>query len=780
MTAFVIKVWHVEQTCLFELMWGHSHTISAKLLYPATLTKLYEQWRADYLAFYRSNFLARPGISFSLPESEIDWRAKLVESEAAFLAEFQHWLNSAELAEIQRTIRQAANEQERVDLFVRCDTLEMVKLPWESWQVDTSKPIRITRTANRLPADSTKPERRRKARILAILGDDTGLQSEDEQEDTKLQLDERKTTFTTEQSALKKLSTLVDITFVEWQKGKNIIALKDEICLALTDEQGWDILFFTGHSNETAITGGQIAIAPNSSIMVKEIAQELQVAQAKGLQFAIFNSCSGVSIAESLINLGLNQVAVMREPIHHKVAKEFLLQFVQQIAQFKDAHEAMLAACQVLKQDKNWIYPSAYLIPSLFTHPQALPFCLKPTGWKPWQPTRREAIVLGITALLSSLLPIQSFLIDQRQSIQANYQTITAQTIQTIPRKTPPILLVQVDEPTLRNVEVINQNLDRKYLAKLVNRATELNLSTIGLDYLLFRPQPNGDPVLAQALSKAGQKGTKIILAASPEQYGPPKWSLVLPEIAHPQQLWRIDGDIDLLGDPPFYARVIGDTNAQTKILPMAYALVQQTLGLRKDARFLIHPVSKFAEKIGQMWLRPLIDFSVPPDQVYQAISAQDEFMNKNRQQDLQKAIANQPIVLIAPGGHIDAGVTPGEDNFNSPVAFQHFSSRLKITGGEVHAYLVHNLIHHRLIIPIPDLWMLGLAGLLGKGSSLWLARQNQKSRRAIWLLSIPILYTAVSLQTYVWCAVLLPVLFPTVTYLAYLVPFIWKRDHHA
>ena len=87
MTAFLLKVWRVEQTCLFELTWNHL-TISAKLIYPATLTKLYEQWHRDYLAFYRSNFLARPGISLSLPEAEIDWRAKLVEAEAAFLAEF--------------------------------------------------------------------------------------------------------------------------------------------------------------------------------------------------------------------------------------------------------------------------------------------------------------------------------------------------------------------------------------------------------------------------------------------------------------------------------------------------------------------------------------------------------------------------------------------------------------------------------------------------------------------------------------------------------------------
>ena len=382
--------------------------------------------------------------------------------------------------------------------------------------------------------------------------------------------------------------------------------------------------------------------------------------------------------------------------------------------------------------------------------------------------TAAEATILGTLALLSSLLPVQSFLIDQRQSVQASYQAATAQTI----HNTPPILLVQVDEATLRNVEVINQNLDRKYLAKLVNRTTELHLPTVGLDYLLFRPQPSGDPVLAASPENSRRKKAQnSFWQRLPKRLAnPPNWVRVLPEIASPQQPWRVDGDIDLLGDPPFYARTIGDTKARTQVLPMAYALVQQIAGFHEDTRSRIHPVSQFAAAIGQMWLRPLIDFSIPPDRVYQSIPA-GQFLQ-------QQAIAAQPIVLIAAGGQIDAGVTPGEDNFNSPAAFQHWQNRSTITGGEVHAYLVHNLIHQRLIMPIPDLWLIGLAGLLGKGSALWLAR-NQ-SRRARWLLGIPVLYTAASLQTYVWYAVLFPIMFPIVTYLAYIIHLTWKRDRYA
>lgn len=105
------------------------------------------------------------------------------------------------------------------------------------------------------------------------------------------------------------------------------------------------------NSNETPLTGGDLKIAPNSAIgeadtsrciAIQDITQPLQQARDRGLQFAIFNSCSGISIAESLINLGLPQVAVMREPIHNTVAQEFLVQFLNALAEYKDVHEALI------------------------------------------------------------------------------------------------------------------------------------------------------------------------------------------------------------------------------------------------------------------------------------------------------------------------------------------------------------------------------------------------------------------------------------------------------
>lgn len=750
MSSLLLKIWRVDQTCLFELSYGNS-TIAAKLLYPETLTTLYQQWQTAYLSFYRSAFRARPGISLSLPQPTIDWRAKLVQAEAAFLAEFHHWLNSAELVEIRGEIAQATT-----CLFVQCDSLEMSKLPWESWQIGAGfgvqNSVQILRTSA-IKATAIKPVKRSRPRILAILGDETGLN------------------FQAEREAIQAFS-IDNVEFVGWNQVEG--DLKTKICEKIADPIGWDILFFAGHSNETTITGGELAIAPNTSIFISELSQVLTAAKANGLQFAIFNSCNGLSIAESLIKLGLDQVAVMREPIHNSVAREFLIYFLQCLANDQDVQQAMHSACQFLKLEQNLIYPSAYLIPSLFSTSNAQPFRIKKLRpWKALKPTRLEAIALSTAAVLSLALPLQSWLIDYRQFFQAIYRDKTDQEMQV---KKPPVLLVQIDQDSLqrnKDENIINSAINRNYLAKVVNKTAQLNAPIVGLDYLLFRPQPIGDRALTQALKTAVvQKNTQFVFAAAFNSAQPTAaWDKAIPEI----ERWGTSGDMDLLGDPPLYARTIGDTPAKTGLAPFPYQLVKMQQGESHVQRLaplsIYNPVSKFSTALMQMWLHPLIDYTVPPDQVYQSISAW-QLLETPQISDI-----GDRIVLITPGGYIDAGVKPGDDNFMRPKALSYwFQSPGKITGGESHAYMIQNLLQHRLILPIPDFWMIGIAAILGKGTVIWLTSRRISRRRSRVLFGIPLIYAVTSFQIYITSAVLLPIVFPIAVYLAYLIPSTVRR----
>jgi hypothetical protein len=302
---FNLKIQLIENTCLFELAWGEGQQLNATLTYPQSIANLYHEWQQSYLKFYKNSFRGRVAQIGTIAPPPIDLRAKLVEAETKFLSEFRYWLRSAELFQIRSTITKIQN----ANVFITCNSIELERLPWEAWNIGNefsiTSNIRVVRKAINITKPNTIPIRHRKARILAILGDDTGLG------------------FADEKKALDSLKKVVDVKFIGWEPGKDINQLKQDIVDNLSDKIGWDILFFAGHSNETNLTGGEIVIAPNHALYLNEIQTPLTIAKENGLQVAIFNSCSGLSIANKLIDLGFSQVAIMREPIHNQVAVEF-------------------------------------------------------------------------------------------------------------------------------------------------------------------------------------------------------------------------------------------------------------------------------------------------------------------------------------------------------------------------------------------------------------------------------------------------------------------------
>jgi CHASE2 domain-containing sensor protein len=825
MSPFRLKIWHVEQTCIFELSWGKGQQLTTRVPFAETLKTRYHHWRQTYLDFYSSQefhpstLRARIDISGSMTTPAVDWRARLVQAEAELTTEFHHWLSVADLLKIRQEIASSGQPStdsgvnltttQFVDVFLTCDSLELERLPWETWEIGmefaTQKTIRFVRTPSNIAAETVQHQRQGKMRILAILGDDTGLN------------------FQAEKQALREFATIAEVVFQGWQPGIDPMNLLEDIRQAIAAPQGWDILFFAGHSNETNLTGGELAIAPNQAILVNEIAPQLSIAKERGLKFAIFNSCQGLSIANTLINLGLSQVAIMREPIHNQVAQEFFVHFLRQIANYQDVQEALRSTCQWFKLEKNLTYPSAYLIPSLFRHPNSVPFRLKPSGWreqlKQWLPTKREAIALTTLVILSTFLPVQNWLLERRVLTQAIYRQLTGQlSTASQPPVQPPVLLVQIDEESILK-DKINpvRPISRPYLAQLIAKLVQYKAQTIGIDYLLHRYE-NGNDILAQAIRNAVENHqTRFIFATTTDQDG--VWQRTLPEIANPA--WSLEGDMDLLGDPVLYTRLIDDMPpiAGQPQLPFSYLLAlayqlnnssverlsQSQLKLSAQAELLnrnrnrseithylndpsfssrshLNPMTAASYRFSQMWLHPLIDYSIPPWQVYDKLSAYQLSLDAKALPQLQ-TIAQQ-VVIVAPGGHLDAGVLEGGDNFFIPLALQYWHSqktppdaRQKWTGGEIHAYMMHNILNHRLIIPIPDVWLIGLMALCGKGTVLYASGHR---RRLYWLLfggSTTIIYGAIILQTYITAGILLPWLFPTATLWIYLLPILLRND---
>ncbi len=827
-SEFHLEVQKIEKSCRFQLSWGEGQKLNVTFSFPETLSLLYEQWSANYLHFYQTTLRGRVAEKGVIAATHVDWHAKLVDAETKLLYEFHQWLRSGELYDIRLVLEQAVIQKTDslpIDLFLTCNPLDMERLPWEAWEIGmkfaATGRIRIIRKPWNI-LEPTEKQRKgdRKARILAILGDDTGLD------------------FRAEKEALKSLSRIATIKFVGWQPGKDIESLKSEIVNAITDGRGWDVLFFAGHSNETALTGGELAIAPNVSLSLQELAPALTIAKERGLQFALFNSCKGLSLANALINLGLSQVAVMREPVHNQVAEEFLVQFLQRLADYADVHEALLAACQYLKLEKHLTYPSASLIPSLFRHPNAEPFRFKRFGWKhkikPWLPKKQEAIAFGALAFISWQLPVQSILLRQRVLVQAVYRQVTNQVPTT---KNPPVLLVEIDDESIQKAKISNPTpIDRSYLAKLVDKLSTMNAKVVGFDYLLDRSQQQNDQKLTQSLQNAVQNNsTWFVFASLLNDEG--HWLEVLPELAHPN--WSFQGNMRGIDENLVYMRIAPIDDAPFRrtslgfLLALAHRLnINQSVQppspqlqssknwlsevqnhvkdtTKKDYKDIfspagrVQPLTQFSYPLKQMWLQPIIDFSIPPEQVYQSIPAWKLLEAPST------LLKQQPVVLIAPGGHGDAGLTGrGEDNFPMPPAVKYWRTLKNpgdlsrwlpgdllrwFPGGAAHAYMIHHFLTQRIVTPIPDLWLVLIAALLGKGIILALEKVNeQKEQQFLWLLSDSkgkwlvlltsgsAIYGLASLQLYISAAVVLPWVIPTATLWSFvLLSFSQKKSHY-
>lgn len=257
---------------------------------------------------------------------------------------FQSWLNCQEFRSINNTLREELNREDIVRVLIRTNEEKLYQIPWHLWDFfqNYSKAefalstITFQKTEKSLP----KP----KVKILAILGNSTGI---DVQKDREL------------------LKSLPDseITFlVEPQ----LQELSNQLW-----EQKWDILFFAGHS-ETYGNTGNIYINQTDSLTILELSNALKTSIAQGLQLAIFNSCDGLGLAQQLTLLNIPQIIVMRQPVPDKVAQEFLKYFLIAFSSGKSLYLALREAREKLQglEDK---FPCATWLPVLFQNPAVVP-----------------------------------------------------------------------------------------------------------------------------------------------------------------------------------------------------------------------------------------------------------------------------------------------------------------------------------------------------------------------------------------------------------------------
>ncbi|MEB3342843.1 hypothetical protein [Okeania sp.] len=103
-------------------------------------------------------------------------------------------------------------------------------------------------------------------------------------------------------------------------------------------------------------------------------------------------------------------------------------------------------------------------------------------------------------------------------------------------------------------------------------------------------------------------------------------------------------------------------------------------------------------------------------------------------------------------------------------MAFSYWNNDKILTGGEIHAYMLHHLLINRIVIPIPDFWMIWVGAFLGQGVIILLHKYPGKRGEWVGVFVVTnFVYLIVSLQVYISGVFVLPIVLPSVTFWIYI-----------
>jgi CHASE2 domain-containing sensor protein len=240
----------------------------------------------------------------------------------------------------EKLVRELVKPEEEIHVVIKSDPA-LWKLPWHRWDLleaypDIGVSISLSQKLDREEV-STILTRRTRVRILAIFGDDTNID---------LQPDRQ---------AISDLKD-ADIKFLDKPKASELIE-------QVRDKEGWDILFFAGHS-ETKEQSGRIYINETEYLEINYFRNSLKEAISRGLKIAIFNSCEGVGLVEEIAMLGIPRVIFMQEKVPDRVAQFFLKEFLSEYATGNSLDSALNRARNRLEQFTE--LPGVTWLPKLY------------------------------------------------------------------------------------------------------------------------------------------------------------------------------------------------------------------------------------------------------------------------------------------------------------------------------------------------------------------------------------------------------------------------------
>lgn len=371
------------------------------------------------------------------------------------------WLNCNAFRTIDQQLRARLALDDELQVIFETSNNLLRQLPWHLWnffddyqraEVGLSSP-----KYERVKPLIKKP-RRNTVRILAILGNSTGINI---QEDKKI---------------LEKLPNSATVFLVE--------PSRHELDRYLWDERGWDILFFAGHG-DSYNNKGKIHINQNSTLTIAELRNGLKFAVGRGLKLAIFNSCDGLGLTQQLADLQIPQTIVMRHNIPDLVAQEFLKYFLTFFASGEPFYIAMRYARERL-QGLESNYPGVSWLPVVCQNPAEEPatwqsLCYKNTIDETHNSIQKfQTIFFGSIVITSLVMVIRTLGIFQYWELSA-FDAITR--MRPAEKPDPRIVVVTVTEEDIQaQKQRQKSSISDETLQKLLQKLQSSKSTVIGFD----------------------------------------------------------------------------------------------------------------------------------------------------------------------------------------------------------------------------------------------------------------------------------------------------------
>lgn len=306
------------------------------------LLETFNKWQLAYNQMLTLHYRikSKPGQVTNVSWQELGFELRKLGSQLAGC--LNSWVNAgyAEWQIIRDGLQRNLDKNDEIEVLIETKDILLQQLPWHSWNLFAEHYTKAE-VALSLP-EYERPSlilpSTRKLRILAVLGNSTGINIQQD----RLEL-ERLRVWGAEPSFL-----------VEPQRQVLDYQLR---------KQQWDILFFAGHScSHVDGSTDQIYINQSDTLSIDELKYSLRTSVRNGLKLAIFNSCDGLGLARQLADLQIPQVIVMRKPVPDEVAQKFLECFLKVYAAGKPLYLAMREARENLQVLENH-FPCASWLP---------------------------------------------------------------------------------------------------------------------------------------------------------------------------------------------------------------------------------------------------------------------------------------------------------------------------------------------------------------------------------------------------------------------------------